>query len=87
MPLYLASEEGRPAVVRELLKNGTDVKVELKAILARLHYIGRKWKRLLRFSLSTVQMRTPWTSRIGHRCIVYRKLDRWELHGSFSSMV
>src|SRR5258708_21827214 len=55
--------------------------------IARLHYIERKEKRLLGFCSGTAQIRTHWTSRIGHRCIMDRRLDVWELLGSFSSMV
>ena len=85
-PLYWASDMGKPAVVRVLLSHGADVTVR-DARITKLHYIEREMKRLLGFSSSTVQTRTPWTSIIGHRCMVYRNSDVWELLKSFSSMV
>jgi ankyrin repeat protein len=84
-PMHVASANGQLGVARVLLEHGADVKAQNKDNETPLHWA--KEKRLLGFSSSTGQMRTPWTSRIGHRCIICRSTDMWKLFEFFSSMV
>ena len=52
-----------------------------------LHDVLCKEKKLLGFSSSTAQMRTPRTLTVRPRCIGYRRSDVKELLGFFSSKV